>query len=395
MAISKKIKDFMEQGSWIRRMFEEGEALKQQVGKDNIYDLSLGNPVISPPKEFYTKLRELASNPIDGMHRYMPNSGYLETRAAVAKQLKVETGLNFDASHLVMTVGAGGALNVVMKTILDAGDEVIIFAPYFVEYIFYADNHNAKCKVVNSDSQFVPKLDELENAITVKTKIILICSPGNPTGVIYKPETLSAISKIISNKEKEHGTEITLVSDEPYRKIIFGNIQYPHIFDFHHKSIVATSHSKDLSIPGERIGYIAVNPNYKNTKEIIDGLTFCNRTLGFVNAPALMQRIIVSLQDVAIDVSDYERKRDFLFDELTNIGYSVIKPDGAFYMFPKSPIPDEIPFVEELKAQRVLVVPGTGFGTPGHFRIAYCVDDSVLHNSIQGFKKAFEKYNSS
>ena len=392
MAISKKIKDFMEKGSWIRKMFEEGEALKQKVGKDNIYDLSLGNPVISPPKEFYIKLRELASDPIDGMHRYMPNSGYPETRSAVAKQLKNETGLNFDSSHLIMTVGAGGALNVVMKTILDAGDEVIIFAPYFVEYIFYADNHNAKCKVVNSDSNFVPKLHELENAITPKTKMILMCSPGNPTGVIYKPETLSAISNILSTKEKELGTEITLVSDEPYRKIIFDNIDYPHIFNYHHKSIVATSHSKDLSIPGERIGYIAVNPNYKNTKEIIDGLTFCNRTLGFVNAPALMQRIIVSLQNVAIDVSAYERKRDFLFTELRKIGYSVVKPDGAFYMFPKSPTPDEIPFVEELKSQRVLVVPGTGFGTPGHFRIAYCVEDSVLQNSIAGFKKAFEKY---
>jgi aspartate aminotransferase len=391
MTISKKIKDFMEQGSWIRKMFEEGEALKQTVGKDNIYDLSLGNPVISPPKEFYIKLRELASDPIDGMHRYMPNSGYPETRSAVAKQLKNETGLNFDSSHLIMTVGAGGALNVVMKTILDAGDEVIIFAPYFVEYIFYADNHNAKCRVVNSDSNFVPKLHELENAITPKTKMILICSPGNPTGVIYKPETLSAISNILSTKEKELGTEITLVSDEPYRKIIFDNIDYPHIFNYHHKSIVATSHSKDLSIPGERIGYIAVNPNYKNTKEIIDGLTFCNRTLGFVNAPALMQRIIASLQNVAIDVSDYERKRDFLFTELRKIGYSVVKPDGAFYMFPKSPTPDEIPFVEELKAQRVLVVPGTGFGTPGHFRIAYCVEDYVLQNSIVGFKKAFEK----
>ena len=395
MSISKKIKNFMEQGSWIRKMFEEGEALKQKLGQDNIYDLSLGNPIIGPPKQFYDKLKELASNPIDGMHRYMPNSGYLETRSAVANQLKIETGLNFDSSHLVMTIGAGGALNVVMKTILDSEDEVIIFAPYFVEYIFYADNHNAKCKVVNSDSNFLPKLDELENAITAKTKMVLICSPGNPTGVIYKPETLSAISKILSNKEKTLGTEITLVSDEPYRKIIFDNIKYPHIFDFHHKSIVATSHSKDLSIPGERIGYIAVNPYYENTKEIIDGLTFCNRTLGFVNAPALMQRIIVSLQNVAIDVADYERKRDFLFDELTNIGYSVVKPGGAFYMFPKSPTPDEIPFVEELKTQRILVVPGTGFGTPGHFRIAYCVDDSVLRNSIHGFKKAFEKYKAS
>ena len=202
MSISKKIKNFMEQGSWIRKMFEEGEALKQKLCQDNIYDLSLGNPIIGPPKQFYDKLKELASNPIDGMHRYMPNSGYLETRSAVANQLKIETGLNFDSSHLVMTIGAGGALNVVMKTILDSEDEVIIFAPYFVEYIFYADNHNAKCKVVNSDSNFLPKLDELENAITAKTKMVLICSPGNPTGVIYKPETLSAISKILSNKEK-------------------------------------------------------------------------------------------------------------------------------------------------------------------------------------------------
>ena len=322
----------------------------------------------------------------------MPNAGYPETRAAVAKQLASETGLGFTAAEIVMTVGAGGALNVVLKTLLDPGDQVVIFAPYFVEYMFYADNHGGVCRVVSSDEGFLPDMAEFEAAIGPKTRVVLVSSPGNPTGVLYSADVLAGLGEIIDAKEKELGREIFLVSDEPYRKILFDGAEYPQVFDHHVRSIVATSHSKDLALPGERIGFIAVNPDYDDRAELMDGLTFCNRTLGFVNAPAMMQRIVAKLQDVTVDVGEYQRKRDYLYGELTAIGYSVVKPQGAFYMFPHSPIEDDAEFVAELQEHRVLVVPGRGFGVPGHFRISYCVSDQTLEGAIPGFRAAFEKY---
>ena len=392
MAVSQKIKKFMEQGSWIRRMFEEGIALKQQYGESNVFDLSLGNPEMEPPLRFVEELRAIADDPAPGTHRYMPNAGYPETRAAVAKQLASETGLGFTAAEIVMTVGAGGALNVVLKTLLDPGDQVVIFAPYFVEYMFYADNHGGVCRVVSSDEGFLPDMAEFEAAIGPKTRVVLVSSPGNPTGVLYSADVLAGLGEIIDAKEKELGREIFLVSDEPYRKILFDGAEYPQVFDHHVRSIVATSHSKDLALPGERIGFIAVNPDYDDRAELMDGLTFCNRTLGFVNAPAMMQRIVAKLQDVTVDVGEYQRKRDYLYGELTAIGYSVVKPQGAFYMFPHSPIEDDAEFVAELQEHRVLVVPGRGFGVPGHFRISYCVSDQTLEGAIPGFRAAFEKY---
>lgn len=373
-------------------MFEEGDALKKKYGEENVFDLSLGNPITEPPHQFFKELRRLADHPIPGMHRYMPNAGYNETRAAVATQLKDETKLNFTANHIIMTCGAGGALNVVMKTLLDPGEEIIIFAPYFVEYMFYADNHAAVCRVVPPDANFLPDLAALESTIGPKTRIVLISSPNNPTGVVYGPDILGKMGDIIRSKEVEYSTEIFLVSDEPYRKVLFDDLKYPHIFPHHVRSIVATSHSKDLALPGERIGYIAVSPDYLNYSELTDGLTFCNRTLGFVNAPALMQHIVGRLQSVTINVGEYQNKRDYLYTQLTNIGYSVVKPQGAFYMFPASPINDDITFVSELQKNRILVVPGSGFGTPGHFRIAYCVSDDTLEGSIDGFQAAFTQY---
>ena len=391
MAVSQKIKTFMERGSWIRRMFEEGIALKEEYGESNVFDLSLGNPEMEPPARFVDELRALANDPAPGIHRYMPNAGYPETRAAVAGQLASETGLDFEAAEIVMTVGAGGALNVVLKTLLDPGDEVVIFAPYFVEYMFYADNHGGVCRVVPSDEGFLPDMGALDAAIGPKTRIVLVSSPGNPTGVLYSAEVLAGMGEIIAAKEKELGRELFLVSDEPYRKILFDGAEYPQIFAHHSRSIVATSHSKDLALPGERIGFIAVNPNCDDKAELMDGLTFCNRTLGFVNAPAIMQRIVARLQDVTVDVSEYQRKRDYLYGELTAIGYSVVRPQGAFYMFPRSPIEDDIEFVAELRERRVLVVPGRGFGAPGHFRISYCVSDRTLEGAVPGFRAAFEK----
>ena len=335
MAVSRKIRGSLEQGSWIRRMFEEGKALKQVYGDENVFDLSLGNPILEPPDEFFAELRRIADSPSPGMHRYMPNAGYPETRAAIAAQLSEETGLRFSFNELVMTCGAGGALNVVLKTLLDPGDEVVIFAPYFVEYFFYADNHGGTCKVVPPDENFLPDMGELEKAIGERTRAVLINSPNNPTGVLYTEDTLAEISSIIREKEIEFGTEIFLVSDEPYRKLIFDGLEYPHIFQHHIRSIVATSHSKDLALPGERIGYIAAHPEYRDTPELMEGLIFCNRTLGFVNAPALMQNIVSKLQSVTVDIGEYQSKRDFMYGELTEIGYDLVKPQGAFYMFPQ------------------------------------------------------------
>ena len=373
-------------------MFEEGIALKQQYGEENVFDLSLGNPVMDPPQRFYDELKKISENPVKGMHRYMPNAGLAETRISVADSLSRETGLNFDAKHIVMTCGAGGALNVVMKTLLDPGDEFVIFAPFFVEYNFYADNHGGSCKVVPPDENFLPDMDVFRASINKNTRGVLINSPNNPSGVVYGDETLLEMSQIIQEKEDEFGIEIYLVSDEPYRKIIFDDIKYSHIFNYHKRAIVATSHSKDLALPGERIGYIAVNPNCPDGEELLDGLVFCNRTLGFVNAPALIQYLVAHLQDTTIDVGLYEKKRNYLYEALTNMGYSLIKPQGAFYMFPKAPIKDDVLFTEKLKQNKVLVVPGSGFGLPGYFRISYCLDDSTIRGSLPGLEKAILEY---
>ena len=390
MAVSRKISEFMEQGSWIRKMFEEGIVLKQQFGEANVFDLSLGNPVMEPPQEFFDLLSDIAKEPVSGMHRYMPNAGLESTRAAVAQELCSETGLEFTSRDILMTVGAGGALNVIMKTLLDPDDEVVIFSPYFVEYFFYADNHGGRCTVVPCDDQFIPDLKALSSVITPKTRMILISSPNNPSGVVYDSNLLSAIGELIKLKEAEHGSEMFLVSDEPYRKILFDGLAYSHIYRFHPRSIVATSHSKDLALPGERIGFIAVNPECNDKDELIDGLTFCNRTLGFVNAPALMQHLVARLQSVTIDVSKYQAQRDFLYDGLTKIGYNIVKPGGAFYMFPKAPIESDAAFVAELRKHKVLVVPGTGFGMPGYFRVSYCVTDETLAGALAGFQAAFD-----
>ena len=392
MAVSSKVREFMEQGSWIRRMFEEGISLKRQFGEDAVFDLSLGNPILEPPEQFFSELESIAASPLPGMHRYMPNAGYPETRAAVAAQLAEETGLGFSENEVVMSCGAGGALNVVLKTLLDPGDEVVIFAPYFVEYFFYADNHGGTCVVVPSVEGFLPNVEAFEEALGDRTRVVLINSPNNPSGVLYSEELLDSLARIISRKEDELGREIFLVSDEPYRKLIFDGVEYPHIFQHHPRSIVATSHSKDLALPGERIGYIAVHPDYVDRGELANGLVFCTRTLGFVNAPALMQHIVAKLQSVSVDVGVYQAKRDFIYDELTAIGYDVVRPKGAFYMFPRSPIEDDARFVAELQKHNVLAVPGRGFGMPGYFRLSFCVTDKTLEGSIPGFRAAFEAF---
>lgn len=393
MSISDNVRRRMVEGSPIRRMFEEGAMLKKRYGEENVFDLSIGNPVIEPPPEFKAELKRLANNPIPGMHRYMENAGYAETRAAVAVQVSLENGMKFTMNDIIMTCGAAGAINVTLKTILNQQEEVIVFAPYFLEFDNYIDNHGGVIKVVPTDENFVPKLDVLEKTITTKTKAVLINSPNNPTGAVYSEDFISRLGKLLLKKEIEFSTHIYLISDEAYSKIIYDGLKHPKIFHHYHQSIIATSHSKDLALPGERIGYIAVNPDCAQRDELIAGLIFCNRVLGFVNAPAMMQHIVRNLQAITVSIAEYQKKRDFLYSRLTEMGYLVVKPQGAFYMFPKSPLEDEVAFVRELQEYNVLVVPGRSFGTPGYFRLAYCYEDRVIEGSLAGFKKAAQKHN--
>ena len=373
-------------------MFEAGINLKAQYGEDKVFDLSLGNPVVEPPQEFHQELLRLAQHPIKGMHRYMPNSGYPETRKAVADGLVAETGLAFDARHIVMTCGAAAALNVVLKTILNPGQEVIILSPYFVEYGYYVDNHGGAAVTVATTSDFQLDLEAIEAAITPNTRALIVNSPNNPSGVVYPAEKLRALGDLLSRKQAEFGVEIFIISDEPYRRIIFDGITYPQVFPYYRNTVVVNSHAKDLALPGERIGYIAINPEYPDGEELTNGLTFCNRILGFVNAPALMQHLIRSLQGVSVDAGDYQRKRDYLYAHLTELGYSVTKPQGAFYFFPRSPVEDDVAFVDALQEWNVLTVPGRGFGTPGYFRISYCVEHRVLEGAMEGFARAAERF---
>jgi len=393
VSISERVKKGMERGSWIRRMFEEGIAMKQNYGVENVYDLSLGNPIIEPPAEFRRELKRLVDNPWPGMHGYMENAGYRETRATVAAQLTQETGLKLSMKDIIMTCGAAGAINVVMRGILNPGDEVIVFVPWFVDYYNYVENHDGVVKPIPTDEQFLLRLDKLEAAIGPRTKALLINSPNNPTGVVYGEDLLKQMGELLRQKEARYGTQIFIVSDEPYRRIIFDGLRYPSPLNFHRHSIIATSYSKELSIAGERIGFIALHPDCENHDELIQGLIFSHRTLGFINAPALMQNLVRNLQKVAVPVAEYQRQRDFIYGHLVDMGYSVVKPQGAFYIFPKSPLADDIAFVHELQNEhQVLTVPGVAFGAPGYFRIAYCVEDRVLERSLPGLEKMAKKY---
>ncbi len=393
MSVAARVKIGMEKGSWIRRMFEEGIAMKQRFGAENVYDLSLGNPVMEPPPEFISELKRVVMNPYPGMHGYMENAGYPATRAAVAEQLTRETGIKLTLKDVIMTCGAAGAINVAMMTILDPGDEVVMFVPWFVDYFNYVENHNGVVKLAPTDEAFMPRLDALEAVIGPRTKALLINTPNNPTGVVYDENLIRQIGELLRKKEKQYGTEIFIVSDEPYKKIIYDGLPYPSPLNYHRHSIIATSHSKDLSVAGERIGYIALHPDCEQHDEMMTGFVFSHRTLGFINAPALMQNVVRNLQQVSIHVEEYQRQRDFIYNNLVNMGYPVVKPQGAFYIFPRCPIADDIAFVHELQQEHhVLTVPGVAFGTPGYFRIAYCVHDRVLEGSLAGLEKAAKKY---
>ena len=392
MAISGKVSGFMEKSSWIRKMFEEGIWLKKQFGEENIFDLSLGNPVIEPPDQVQAALVKAAKDISPGLHRYMPNAGLQDVREAIAKTLSNECQLSLSANDLVMVCGAAGGLNITLKTLLDSGDEVLIFAPYFVEYLFYADNHGGKAVAVKTHDDFKLDMDALKDALSEKTKAVIVNSPNNPTGVVYSREELKQLAEVLKAHSEKTGKAVYLISDDPYKKITFDGVEAVNILELYENSIYITSHSKDIALPGERIGFVAVHPKCEDAGNLMAGLIFSNRVLGFVNAPALIQRVVKNVQGVTVDVEQYKKKRDFLYGELTRIGYDVVKPQGAFYLFPKSPIDDEVEFVKKLAEKKVLVVPGRGFGCPGYFRISYCLPDSVIEGSIAGFESTFNDF---
>lgn len=390
MAVAEKIKGFMTAGSFIRKMFEDGVRLKKEFGAENVFDFSLGNPNLEPPEDFKKRLRDVVASDAPGMHMYMQNIGYAETRAAVALELNNSQGTSVAEDEIIMTCGAGGALNVILKTILNPGDEVISPAPFFVEYRFYVDNAGGVLRDVRTNADFSLNLEAIEGAINEKTRAVLLNSPNNPTGKIYDEASLRGLADILGSSRKKYNRDIFLISDEPYRDIVYDGKKAPSVFNAYPFSFIATSYSKSLSIPGERIGFIAVNPEMADLREVVGGLALCNRILGFVNAPALMQRVIAGMQGVTVDIEAYRRKRNLLCDGLASVGYDVVKPEGAFYLFMKTPIDDDIRFTDLLRERRILVVPGSGFYGPGHVRIAYCVEDSTITGAIEGFGEALK-----
>jgi aspartate aminotransferase len=391
MPASEKIKEFMNKSSWIRKMFEEGARLKQEHGADKVFDFSLGNPNLEPVPAVKAAIEKAAGEHAPGIHGYMPNAGLPSVRASVAKKINEDEGLNLTENNIVMTTGAGGALNVVLKTILNPGDEVIVPKPFFVEYVFYVDNHGGKAVLVSTKSDFSLDLDAITDAINVHTAAVLINSPNNPTGKVYPAEQINALGKLLETKSNDLGRPITLISDEPYRGIIYDETPVPSILKAYRNSIVVTSFSKDLSLAGERLGYIAMNPEIDDAQSTMDGLVLANRILGFVNAPALIQRAVKDVLRNVVDVSIYQKRRDMLYNALSSYGYDCVKPGGAFYLFPKSPIPDDVEFVAKLQKKLILTVPGTGFGAPGYFRIAYCASDSTIANSLKGFEQTIKE----
>lgn len=386
MGISKSVEQAIEKGSWIRKLFETGNELKKKYGVDNVQDLSLGNPIVEPPTEFFEMLHELSTQRQGGLHRYMNNGGHLHVRESIARFLKEKGIMDTEGSKVVMSVGAGGALNVICKTLLNPDDEMVILAPFFPEYFFYIQNHGGRAVVVPTQENFQLNFEKLEQAITEKTKGIILNSPNNPSGVIYPEADLKRLREWIHHINEKRATPIFLISDEPYREIYYGEgLPVSPIVDTPY-GILVYSWSKALSIPGERIGYIAVPKNCP-VPNLVDGFICCTRILGFINAPAIQQYIVEKLLNVRVDLSSYRRDRQIILSSLKEAGYEVTEPEGAFYVFPKSPIPDDVAFCKRvLEKYQVLIVPGTGFGCPGHFRISYAVESQVIEKAMEKMK---------
>ncbi|OQX95881.1 aspartate aminotransferase [candidate division KSB1 bacterium 4572_119] len=381
--ISKYISHAIEKSSWIRKMFEAGNELKKIHGAENVFDLSLGNPILEPPDQFFDLLKKLSAEKESGKHRYMSNAGFIDVREKIVSYLSKNRILETTSDNVVMSCGAGGGLNVILRTILDQGDEVIVLTPFFSEYQFYVRNHHGKVVFAETDENFDINIENIEKKINKKTKAIMLNSPNNPTGKVYDEKKLKELIDFLNQKQKKFNNDIYLISDEPYREIVYDNINVPPVVSMYNNSFFVYSWSKSLAIPGNRIGYIAVNPNMNQVQEVVNGLIFCTRILGFVNAPALMQQIVGELLETTIDVGYYEKKKNYIYNKLTKAGYEMIKPEGTFYLFPKAPGNDDIKFVDRAKEEKVLIVPGEGFARKGHFRISYCTDDRTIENACE------------
>jgi aspartate aminotransferase len=390
---SKKMVQSIGSSSMIRAMFEEGERLRKLYGADKVYDFSIGNPDTEPPESVRDAIIKYASSTKPGEHRYMSNAGYSNVRGIIAESTSKSSGISISDNNIVMTCGAAGGLNVSLKAILNPDDEVVVIAPFFMEYLSYIDNHNGKSIVIEADTvTFEPNFSQLIEKITEKTKAVIINSPNNPTGIVYNEKILTRLNNILLEKGKEFNTTIFVLSDEPYSKIVYDSVTVPDVLKYIKNSIIVNSFSKSLALPGERIGYIAVSPEIDDHQTLSDIMVICNRILGFVNAPALFQKVVASTINEGVNVYEYQNKRDLLFNGLVDIGFECIKPQGAFYLFPKSLIADDVEFTKRAAKYNLLFVPGSGFGCPGYFRLAYCVNIKTIENSLPSFRSLYEEF---
>ncbi len=390
--LNKEVSGFLEKSSWIRKMFEAGLELKKKFGEDNVYDFSLGNPDLPPPKKVKEALINI-SNHADKPYAfgYMPNAGAPETRQRLAEYLSKEQGTEIPPSDVMLTCGAAGGLNCLFRCILEPGEEVICLSPYFVEYVFYLSNHKAKAKIVETNENFEIDLNNIEQAISENVRAVLINSPNNPTGQIYTREQLVGLGDLLTKFSERFNRPIYLISDEPYRFLTYDGCKCVSVFECYRNSIVVSSFSKSLSLAGERIGYVALNPELEGKEELMNGLIFVNRILGYVNAPTIGQKILDYALGENVDISIYDKRRNIMANILEQAGYEFLMPKGGFYFFPKSPIPDEVEFVKILQKERILAVPGSGFGRKGYFRLSFCVSEKTIENSAKGFKQAIDR----
>lgn len=392
--ISEKMKPYVKNNSAIRMMFEEGNRLRAKYGADKVFDFSLGNPSVPAPDSVREAIIELV-NTTDPtvLHGYMSNAGFEDVRQTIAESLNRRFDTKFSAKNLIMTVGAASGLNVILKTILNPGEEVIVFAPYFLEYGAYVRNYDGVLVEISPDTTtFQPNLAEFEQRITPKTRAVIVNTPHNPTGVVYSEETIKKLSAILEAKQKEFGTVIYLISDEPYRELAYDGVEVPYLTKYYNNTVVGYSYSKSLSLPGERIGYLVIPDEADGSEELISAATIANRTLGCVNAPSLIQKVVAKCVDAKTDLAAYDKNRQALYNGLKECGFECIKPQGAFYLFVKSPVEDEKAFCEAGKKYNILMVPGSSFACPGYVRLAYCVSYETIVNSFPEFKKLAAEY---
>ena len=394
MMISKKMTPMIQNNSAIRMMFEEGNRLARLYGRENVFDFSLGNPSVPAPGEVKEAILDILEQE-DSLfvHGYMSNAGYEDVREAVAASLNRRFGTRFHKGNILMTVGAASGLNVILKTILDPGDEVVTFAPYFVEYGSYVRNYDGELRVVPPNTaDFQPDLEEFETRISKRTKAVIINTPNNPTGVVYSDETLRRIAGILERKQGEFQSQIALISDEPYRELAYDGVKVPFVTGYYRNTVICYSFSKSLSLPGERIGYLVIPDEMESAGEVFKAASIANRVLGCVNAPSLMQRVIGRCLDAEVDVAAYDRNRNLLYNGLRECGFTCVKPQGAFYLFMKSPEEDEKEFCEVCKKHNVLVVPGSSFACGGYVRLAYCVSYEQIERSLPAFRAIAQHY---